>query len=43
MSNVILDGKFERVDRAAYIDAVYMTFLDKLITTFDFSAKIHHN
>jgi hypothetical protein len=43
ISRLLLKGLFAEVDPQSYLTGMYMAFLDKLLTTFELTAEIHHS
>lgn len=39
VSRLILSGHYERVDKTGYMRTVYLVFLDKLLTGFEFTVQ----
>ena len=42
ISGLILKGYFDAVDSQCYLQSMYIVFLDKLITTYNFTAQNNH-
>lgn len=43
ISRLLLKGLFSEVDMNCYLRSVYLTFFDRLLTSFTITAQIHHS